>query len=179
MNAFRDDSASESQPVPEIVSFENLPGKGVRGVCGGTAYFAGNLDLLRSNGIELSEELLSRAEEWLAQARTVVWFADSARALAVLAVADRIKSTSADAVTKLRHMGIRTVMLTGDNEASAREVARQTGIDEVHAGVLPQDKAAFVKKLQDEGRKVAMIGDGINDSAALAQADQYRHGWRQ
>ena len=171
VNAFRDDSASESQPVPEIVSFENIPGKGVRGVCGGTAYYAGNLDLLRSNGIELSEELLSRAEEWLAQARTVVWFADSARALAVLAVADRIKSTSADAVTKLRHMGIRTVMLTGDNEASAREVARQTGIDEVHAGVLPQDKAAFVKKLQDEGRKVAMIGDGINDSAALAQAD--------
>ena len=145
VNAFRSDPASESQPVPEI--------------------------LLRSNGIELSEELLSRAEEWLAQARTVVWFADSARALAVLAVADRIKSTSADAVAKLRHMGIRTVMLTGDNEASACEVARQTGIDEVHAGVLPQDKAAFVKKLQDEGRKVAMIGDGINDSAALAQAD--------
>ena len=120
--------------VPEIVSFENLPGKGVRGVCGGTAYFAGNLDLLRSNNIEPSDELLARAGEWLAQARTVIWFADSTRALAAVAVTDRIKPTSAEAVAKLHHMGIRTVMLTGDNEASARAVALQAGIDEFHAG---------------------------------------------
>ena len=134
-------------------------------------YFAGNLDLLSSNNIEPSDELLARAGEWLAQARTVIWFADSTRALAAVAVTDRIKSTSAEAVAKLHHMGIRTVMLTGDNEASAAAVARQTGIDEFRAGVLPQEKAAFVKKLQDEGHKVAMIGDGINDSAALARAD--------
>ena len=169
--ALRPEPDKESQPVPEIVSFENIPGKGVRGVCGGMTYFAGNLDLLRSNNIEPSDELLARAGEWLAQARTVIWFADSTRALAAVAVTDRIKPTSAEAVAKLHHMGIRTVMLTGDNEASAAAVARQTGIDEFRAGVLPQDKAAFVKKLQDEGHKVAMIGDGINDSAALARAD--------
>ena len=169
--ALRPETDKESQPVPEIVSFENIPGKGVRGVYGGMAYFAGNLDLLRSNNIEPSDELLARAGEWLAQARTVIWFADSTRALAAVAVTDRIKPTSAEAVAKLHHMGIRTVMLTGDNEASAAAVARQAGIDEFRAGVLPQDKAAFVKKLQDEGHKVAMIGDGINDSAALARAD--------
>ena len=171
VSALRPEPDKESQPVPEIVSFENIPGKGVRGVCGGMTYFAGNLDLLSSNNIEPSDELLARAGEWLAQARTVIWFADSTRALAAVAVTDRIKSTSAEAVAKLHHMGIRTVMLTGDNEASAAAVARQTGIDEFRAGVLPQDKAAFVKKLQDEGHKVAMIGDGINDSAALARAD--------
>ena len=169
--ALRPETDKESLPVPEIVSFENIPGKGVRGVYGGMAYFAGNLDLLRSNNIEPSDELLARAGEWLAQARTVIWFADSTRALAAVAVTDRIKPTSAEAVAKLHHMGIRTVMLTGDNEASAAAVARQAGIDEFRAGVLPQDKAAFVKKLQDEGHKVAMIGDGINDSAALARAD--------
>ena len=169
--ALRPESDTESLPVPEIVSFENIPGKGVRGICGGMTYFAGNLDLLRSKNIEPSEELLARAGEWLAQARTVIWFADSTRALAAVAVTDRIKPTSAEAVAKLHHMGIRTVMLTGDNEASAAAVARQAGIDEFCAGVLPQDKAAFVKKLQDEGHKVAMIGDGINDSAALARAD--------
>ena len=169
--ALRPESDTESLPVPEIVSFENIPGKGVRGICGGMTYFAGNLDLLRSKNIEPSEELLARAGEWLAQARTVIWFADSTRALAAVAVTDRIKPTSAEAVAKLHHMGIRTVILTGDNEASAAAVARQAGIDEFCAGVLPQDKAAFVKKLQDEGHKVAMIGDGINDSAALARAD--------
>ena len=169
--ALRPESDTESLPVPEIVSFENIPGKGVRGIYGGMTYFAGNLDLLRSKNIEPSEELLARAGEWLAQARTVIWFADSTRALAAVAVTDRIKPTSAEAVAKLHHMGIRTVILTGDNEASAAAVARQAGIDEFCAGVLPQDKAAFVKKLQDEGHKVAMIGDGINDSVALARAD--------
>ena len=88
-----------------------------------------------------------------------------------MAVTDRIKPTSAEAVAKLREMGIHTVMLTGDNESSAAAVARQAGITEFRAGVLPQDKALFVKELQAAGHKVAMAGDGINDSAALAQAD--------
>lgn len=169
--AMRPEPDAESRPAPEIVSFENVPGKGVRGICGGTAYFAGNIDLLRENGIEPSGEFLSRSGAWESQARTVIWFADSAEVLAVVAVTDRIKPTSAAAVARLRDMGIRTVMLTGDNEASAAAVARQTGIDEFRAGVLPQDKALYVKQLQAEGHKVAMVGDGINDSAALAQAD--------
>ena len=169
--AMRPEPDAESRPAPEIVSFENVPGKGVRGICGGTAYFAGNIDLLRENGIEPSGEFLSRSGAWESQARTVIWFADSAEVLAVVAVTDRIKPTSAAAVARVRDMGIRTVMLTGDNEASAAAVARQTGIDEFRAGVLPQDKALYVKQLQAEGHKVAMVGDGINDSAALAQAD--------
>ena len=158
-------------PSAEVSSFENIPGKGVRGACGGITYFAGNLDLLRANGIEPSAELLSRSEAWHREARTVIWFADSSRALAVVAVTDRIRPTSVEAVARLTGMGIRTVMLTGDNEASAAAVARAAGITEFRAGVLPQDKALYVKQLQAEGHKVAMAGDGINDSAALAQAD--------
>ena len=158
-------------PSAEVSSFENIPGKGVCGASGGITYFAGNLDLLRANGVEPSAELLSRSEAWLREARTVIWFADSSRALAVVAVTDRIRPTSVEAVARLTGMGIRTVMLTGDNEAAAAAVARAAGITEFRAGVLPQDKALYVKQLQAEGHKVAMAGDGINDSAALAQAD--------
>ena len=163
-------SGSEGS-VAEIVSFENIPGKGVRGVCSGVTYYAGNLDLLRINGIVPGRELLARSEAWLQEARTVIWFADSSRALAAVAITDRIKPTSVEAVARLGRMGIRTVMLTGDNEASAAAVARAAGITEFRAGVLPQDKAFYVKELQAAGHKVAMAGDGINDSAALAQAD--------
>ncbi len=163
-------SSSEGS-VAEIVSFENIPGKGVRGACSGVTYYAGNLDLLRANGIVPGRELLARSEAWLQEARTVIWFADSSRALAAVAITDRIKPTSVEAVARLGRMGIRTVMLTGDNEASAAAVARAAGITEFRAGVLPQDKAFYVKELQAAGHKVAMAGDGINDSAALAQAD--------
>lgn len=163
-------SGSEGS-VAEIVSFENIPGKGVRGACSGVTYYAGNLDLLRANGIVPGRELLARSEAWLQEARTVIWFADSSRALAAVAITDRIKPTSVEAVARLGRMGIRTVMLTGDNEASAAAVARAAGITKFRAGVLPQDKAFYVKELQAAGHKVAMAGDGINDSAALAQAD--------
>ena len=155
----------------EISGFENIPGRGVLGMSEGRRYLAGSLELLRSEGIEVDTAMLKEAGRWQNEARTVVWFADQDRSLAVLAVTDRIKPTSAAAVARLRDMGIRTVMLTGDNEASAAAVARQTGIDEFRAGVLPQDKALYVKQLQAEGHRVAMVGDGINDSAALAQAD--------
>lgn len=162
-----DDSAS----CPAIGSFESLPGKGVRGICGGEVYYAGNMQLMMDNGIVLHEDLLKCSQEWSQEARTVIWFADSARALAVLAVTDRMKHSSAEAVAKLAGMGIKTVMLTGDNEASAAAVARQAGILEFSAGLLPQDKASYIRSLQAAGHKVAMAGDGINDSAALAQAD--------
>lgn len=170
-----DANAGSSVGIQEIqsgiTSFGNIPGKGVRGVFNGVTYYAGNMDLLRDAGAEPSPELLARSEVWLREARTVIWFAGGTRILAAVAVTDRIKPTSAEAVAKLREMGIHTVMLTGDNESSAAAVARQAGITEFHAGVLPQDKALFVKELQAAGHKVAMVGDGINDSAALAQAD--------
>ena len=163
---------SEDNTAPlEISSFENIPGSGVRGEYNGSVYMAGNLELLKDNGIEPSGQMLSLSGDWLREARTVIWFAGPDGVLAVLALADRIKPTSAEAVARLRRMGIRTVMLTGDNEASAAALAREAGIDDFRAGVLPQDKAAYIKKLQAEGHKVAMVGDGINDSAALAQAD--------
>lgn len=155
----------------EISGFENIPGRGVLGMSEGRRYLAGSLELLRSEGIEVDTAMLKEAGRWQNEARTVVWFADQDRSLAVLAVTDRIKPTSAEAVEKLRGMGIRTYMLTGDNETAAAAVARMAGIDEFRAGVLPQDKARFVKECQDAGYKVAMVGDGINDSAALAQAD--------
>ena len=155
----------------EISGFENIPGRGVLGMSEGRRYLAGSLELLRSEGIEVDTAMLKEAGRWQNEARTVVWFADQDRSLAVLAVTDRIKPTSAEAVEKLRGMGIRTYMLTGDNEAAAAAVARMAGIDEFRAGVLPQDKALYVKQLQAEGHRVAMVGDGINDSAALAQAD--------
>jgi Cu2+-exporting ATPase len=101
----------------------------------------------------------------------VVWFADASKAIAVLAISDHLKSSSAAAVAQLREMGITAYMLTGDSADSAREIARQTGITHFHSGVLPQYKADFVKQLQSEGHRVAMVGDGINDSAALAQAN--------
>ena len=119
----------------EISSFENVPGSGVRGEYDGAVYMAGNLELLRNNGIEPSERMLSLSGEWLGDARTVIWFAGPDGVLAVLALADRIKPTSAEAVARLRRMGIRTVMLTGDNEASAAALAREAGIDDFRAGV--------------------------------------------
>jgi len=105
------------------------------------------------------------------EAKTVVWFADEERTLAVLALADALKPSSAGAVARLHALGITVWMLTGDNAGSARETARKAGITRFRAGVLPHEKAGFVRQLQSEGRTVAMAGDGINDSAALAQAD--------
>ena len=103
--------------------------------------------------------------------RTAVVAAIDGRAVAVFVIADAVKPTSADAVARLRGLGLRPVLLTGDNEATARAVAAEVGIDEVIAEVLPAEKAAVVKRLQDEGRVVAMVGDGVNDAPALAQAD--------
>ena len=163
--------SGDNTAPPEISSFENIPGSGVCGEYNGSVYMAGNIEFLKDNGIEPSGQMLSLSGDWLREARTVIWFAGPDGVLAVLALADRIKPTSAEAVARLHRMGIRTVMLTGDNEASAAALAREAGIDDFRAGVLPQDKAGYIKQLQAEGHKVAMVGDGINDSAALAQAD--------
>lgn len=157
----------------EICGFEEIPGKGVTGMYGGEKYMAGNISLLEEHGVNVDDVLRSKASGWEADARTVIWFADSSEALAVIAVADRIKPTSAEAVARLRGMGLKVFMVTGDNGASAKAVAREVGIDmdNVVSGVLPQGKAEFIRKLQHDGHRVAMAGDGINDSAALACAD--------
>lgn len=161
----------ESASIDDIQDFETITGKGVKGRTQGRIYFTGNLKLLEENRIAISRSLREEATRLTAKAQTVIWFADEENALAIAGITDRIKETSIRAVSELRAAGIEVHMLTGDNEATAREIARKAGIAHYQASVLPQDKAAFVSRLQAEGRKVAMVGDGINDSAALAQAD--------
>lgn len=154
-----------------VGSFEAVPGHGVTGICGAVKYLAGNRSMICSTGITIPEELEELASQWEHQARTVVWFSDDKSVLAAFAVEDTLKPDSAEAVGKLKDMGIEVFMLTGDNEASAKAVASRCGIRSYRASVLPEDKISFIRQLQDKGHVVAMAGDGINDTAALAQAD--------
>ena len=155
----------------DIQDFESITGKGVKGRAQGRTYLAGNRKLLEENHIAIPPSLQEEATRLTSEAQTVIWFADEENVLAIAGITDRIKETSIRAVSELHAAGIEVHMLTGDNEATAREIARKAGIAHYQASVLPQDKAAFVSRLQAEGRKVAMVGDGINDSAALARAD--------
>ena len=155
-----------------IDNFESLTGQGVKGTYKGVAYYAGNRRLME--GKRITPALQEAASAWEAEAQTVIWFANETEALAVIAIADRIKPSSVEAMRTLQDEDIEVHLLTGDNEATAQAIARQAGIAKYKAGVLPvlpQDKAAYIRQLQQAGKVVAMVGDGINDSAALAQAD--------
>jgi Cu2+-exporting ATPase len=155
----------------DISAFESITGHGAKAKIGEVTYYVGNQKLLASNHVSISESLAAKAQLWAAQARTIIWFADTKEAKAVIAVGDKIKSTSGTAIKELQDAGIDVYMLTGDHEATAKAVAKEAGIKHYKASVLPDQKAAFVKQLQSEGKVVAMVGDGINDSTALAQAD--------
>jgi len=152
-------------------SFESLTGQGVKAVYNGVTYHAGNKRLLVESRIAIAPELQQQANEWSELSKTVIWFADNKEALAVLAISDKIKESSLEAIRQIQDMGIEVYMLTGDNEATAREIARQAGLAHYKAETLPQHKAEFIKELQQQGKVVAMVGDGINDSTALATAD--------
>ena len=154
-----------------IDKFENVPGKGVKGVVGSQTYYVGNLSLLNDNHITIASHLQELANKWTQKAKTLVWFADSTQAIAAIALTDEIKQTSAQAISQLQEMGVEVHMLTGDNAISAQAISRKVGINHYKAGVLPNEKAQFIKELQANGKTVGMVGDGINDSAALAQAD--------
>ncbi|WP_367318658.1 heavy metal translocating P-type ATPase [Streptomyces sp. HUAS ZL42] len=156
-------------PVPE--NFENVAGLGVQGVVDGHAVVVGREKLLEEWVIELPRELSEIKAAAEAEGRTAVTVAWDGEARGVLTVADAVKETSAEAVAELRRLGLTPVLLTGDNQLVAESVARSVGIDEVIAEVLPEDKVDVVKRLQSEGRTVAMVGDGVNDAAALATAD--------
>lgn len=158
-------------PTLNVERFGSLTGKGIEGTVDGVRYFAGSRRLLDEQGIVVGKELNIEAQRLSAEAKSIVWFADSEQALAVAAIADRIKDSSVEAVRELQAAGIDVYMLTGDSRAAAGHIAEKAGIRHFEAEILPQDKAAFVKRLQTLGHKVAMAGDGINDSAALAQAD--------
>lgn len=152
-------------------SFESITGKGAKAIFDKETYYVGTKKLLAENTIAINESLLAQAEHWANQSKTVIWFADSKNALAVVSICDKIKENSVTAIKQLQDMGIDLYMLTGDNEATAKAIANQTGIQHYKAEVLPQHKANFIKELQSQGKIVAMVGDGINDSTALATAD--------
>ncbi|MFK0096673.1 heavy metal translocating P-type ATPase [Streptomyces sp. NPDC091040] len=156
-------------PTPE--DFANVPGLGVQGVVDGHAVLVGREQLLAEWEIRLPADLAARKAEAEAAGRTAIAVAWDGEARAVLEVADAVKDTSAEAIGRLRRLGLTPILLTGDNRAVAESVAAEVGIDEVYAEVMPQDKVDVVKRLQTEGRSVAMVGDGVNDAAALAQAD--------
>ncbi|MHA4807893.1 heavy metal translocating P-type ATPase [Flavitalea flava] len=154
-----------------VTQFESVPGGGVKATVEGISYYVGNEGLLKQYGIAVPEALASSAREWLKEAKTVVFFAQGRKTLAVLGIADKIKDSSVTAVKQLQAMGIEVHMLTGDNERTAQAIASQAGIAHYTAEVMPAGKVAYVKQLQQQGKVVAMVGDGINDSSALAQAD--------
>lgn len=138
----------------DIQDFESITGKGVKGRAQGRTYLAGNRKLLEENHIAIPPSLQEEATRLTSEAQTVIWFADEENVLAIAGITDRIKETSIRAVSELRAAGIEVHMLTGDNEATAREIARKAGIAHYQASVLPQDKAAFVSRLQQKAGRL-------------------------
>jgi Cu2+-exporting ATPase len=151
--------------------FESITGKGVHAIAKDTDYYIGNRSLLKEKNIQISEGVESNTRRLQSEAKTVVYFANDKSVLAMIAITDKIKETSKDAIASLQAKGIDVYMLTGDNEQTARVVAGQVGLKHYKSEVMPGDKADFVSDLQAKGKVVAMVGDGINDSHALAQAD--------
>lgn len=162
--------AGEQQlTVEDVYEFEALPGNGLTAVRKGVKLAGGNYAFIRTQ-TEVSEDLLKQSEALAEQGKTPMFFSENGRLAGIIAVADTMKEDSRQAVSELRNMGIRVVMLTGDNERTARAIGAQAGVDDVIAGVLPDGKESVIRKLQQYG-KVAMVGDGINDAPALTKAD--------
>lgn len=157
--------------ITALSSFDSITGKGAKAEHNKETYYVGNKKLLTENNISIATKLQQQADEWGKQSKTVIWFSNNKEALSVVAISDKIKETSVHAIKEMQDMGIELYMLTGDNEATAKAIAEQAGIKHYKAEVLPQHKADFVKELQQQGKTVAMVGDGINDSTALATAD--------
>lgn len=159
-----------SEPLA-IKNFENIAGMGASATLNQTNYYVGNLQLIQNHAIQIPQAINLTYQEWLKESKTVVWFANEKTVLAIFALNDVVKSTSKQAIKQLQKNGIEVHMLTGDHEQSALLVCKQVGIQHYKAGVLPHEKLAYIKQLQDKGNIVAMVGDGINDSSALAQAN--------
>lgn len=165
-------SSNSTSEVTALVAkdYEALPGRGFFATVNGTRYAAGNLLLMEEQGVELSE-LQEQHQQLAASGKTPLYFAQGSRLLGTIAVADTVKPTSKAAIEKLKAMGLKVIMLTGDNAATAEAIRRQVGLDEAIAQVLPQDKERHVRQMQEHGHVVAMVGDGINDAPALARAN--------
>lgn len=156
--------------LPEAGNYKQIPGQGVTAELAGAECAAGNLKLLEALNVDISS-LMERYDKLAAQGKTPLYFVRAGELLGCIAVADTVKPTSREAIGKLQAMGLRVLMVTGDNQATAEAIRAQVGVDEAVAQVLPQDKEAVIRKLQQEGHIVAMVGDGINDAPALARAD--------
>ena len=154
-----------------ITAFESLTGKGASATIAGTTWLVGNRRLLEEHGIGITGAWREHEKRWQEHAHTVIWLADGTTVRAALAIADKIKPTAAEAIARLKKAGIKVYMQTGDARRTAQAVAQAVGIDDFRSEVLPKDKRAFVEGLQQQGHVVAMVGDGINDSEALAKAD--------
>lgn len=152
-------------------SFGSITARGVKGLHNGLGFFAGNLHFMEEQNIFLTGDQVNYVQKRQHEANTVIYFADQKKVLAIISIADKVKDSSKEAIRQLHEMGIEVHMLTGDNEQTAAAVANEVGIKSYRADVMPSDKADFIKHLQSDGKVVAMVGDGINDSHALAQAD--------
>ena len=168
--AIVEESRKRDLSITAVGGFTAVHGRGVRAVLSGRTFLGGNRAMMEEAGVEFGP-FPARAEALAEQGKTPLYFADEHRVLGLIAVADTPKPTSADAVAAFRQLGLEVVMLTGDNQRTADAIGRQLGVTQVMAEVLPQDKERMVRQLQEEGRKVAMVGDGINDAPALARAD--------
>ncbi len=166
------DKAKESDiTAPEVKKFDNITGKGIVGNDDAeNEYAVGNVKLMDEKNIDIND-YRNKAQELEKQGKTVVYIAENGKALGIIAIADKIKTDAKDTISQLKNMGVKTVILTGDNRAAAEEIGRQCGADEVISEVLPTEKAEVIKKYQENGDIVMMVGDGINDAPALTQAD--------
>ena len=168
--AIVEESRSRKLPITSVGNFEAVHGRGVRATIRDRYFLGGNRAMMEEAGVDLAEFGV-QADTLAAQGKTPLYFADGERVLGLIAVADTPKPSSAAAVAAFRTLGLDVVMLTGDNRRTADAIGKELGVTQVMAEVLPQDKERKVKELQDQGRKVAMVGDGINDAPALARAD--------
>ena len=162
---------SENISAKAVKDFKAIFGMGISGVLDGTTYYAGNMKLMKSSGIIFDENISNKIDELSKKGNTPLIFADSNRVIGIISVADVVKPTSAKAISEFKKYGIHVIMLTGDNQVTAEAIRKEVGIDEVIAGVLPTQKEAKISQLKSEGKKVAMIGDGVNDAPALMSAD--------
>jgi Cu2+-exporting ATPase len=162
---------NEGVKLIQIKNIESITGRGVKASFNEQIYYVGNKALMDENNIQIETSLQSSANKLQGEAKTVIYFADATQVLIIAAIADKVKQNSANAIAELQKDGIEVYMLTGDNTQTASAVAKQVGLKHFKAEVLPSQKSDFIKELQHQGKIVAMVGDGINDSQALAQSD--------